>query len=229
MTVGAIVPLPMGVDPAAVFTVVGGEAVLARVVRALIGAGRVPESRIVVVCAESLAAGVRECLASYGLSEVAVTVATAPGSRRLCVRDGLECLARQPLSVSQVLLHDHRHPLVHSEVTDRVIAGLRDGDAVVMPALSVTDSVKAVDALGSVGATVDRTGLRTVQFPRGFTVLALSELIGEDRDADFDELGAALREGLPIATVEGDADAIRVELPADAGLLWATTAAGRSG
>jgi 2-C-methyl-D-erythritol 4-phosphate cytidylyltransferase len=229
MTIGAIVPLPSGVDPAAVFTVVGGEAVLARVVRALLGQSRVLESRTVVVAAAPLAAGVRECLASSGLPDVAVTVAPAPADRWHCVRVGLEHLVREPVSASWVLLHDHRHPLVHTRVTDRVIASLRGGDVAVMPAVLMTDSVKTVDDVGSVGGTVDRTGLRTVQFPRGFTVSALSELIGQDHAAGFDELVEAMRVELPIATVDGDAEALRIELPSDVGLLAATTAGGQAG
>jgi 2-C-methyl-D-erythritol 4-phosphate cytidylyltransferase len=224
MTIGAIVPLPMGVDPAAVFTAVGGEPVLARVVRALLGQSRIPEGQCVVVPAAPLAAEVRDCLAAHGLSAVGVTVAPGPGDRWHCVKAGLECLAREPISASQVLLHDHRHLLAPAAVTDRVVDGLRRGGTAVMPAVVVTDSVKAVDALGSVGGTVDRHGLRAVQFPRGFAVSALTELIGDDRAADFDELDAALRAGLAIVTVDGDAEALRVELPADAALLAATIA-----
>jgi 2-C-methyl-D-erythritol 4-phosphate cytidylyltransferase len=222
-------PLPSGVDPAAVLTAVGGEAVLARVVRALLGQGRVSEAHTVVVPVAPLATGVRECLAAHGLSEVAVTVAPASGDRWHCVQAGLKHLARERFSISQALLHDHRHPLAPADVTDRVIAGLRSGGGVVLPSVVVTDSVKVVDELGSVAGTVDRQGLRSVQFPRGFTVLALSELVGENHTADFDELDAALRAGLPIVTVEGDAEALRVELPADAGLLAATTVVDRSG
>jgi 2-C-methyl-D-erythritol 4-phosphate cytidylyltransferase len=228
MTVGAIVPLPSGVDPA-VFTSLGGDPVLARVVRALLGQGRVSQSHTVVVAVAPLATGVRECLAAHGLSQVAVAVAPQSGDRWVCVRAGLKYLAQEQFSISQVLLHDHRHPLAPPGVTDRVIDGLRNGGVVVMPSVVVTDSVKAVDELGSVSATVGRQSLRSIQFPRGFPVLALSELVGEDHLADFDELDAALRAGLPIATVEGDAEALRIELPVDAGLLAAIMAGGRSG
>jgi 2-C-methyl-D-erythritol 4-phosphate cytidylyltransferase len=127
-----------------------------------------------------------------------------------------------------VLLHDHRHPLASATVTDRVIDGLRRGGEAVMPAVVVTDSVKAVDALGTVRDTVDRHALRSVQYPRGFAVSALSELIGDAPAADFDELDAALRAGMSIVTVEGDDEASRLELPADATLLAATIADRRS-
>jgi 2-C-methyl-D-erythritol 4-phosphate cytidylyltransferase len=229
MTIGAIVPLPAGVDPAALFTAVGGEAVLARVVRALLGPSGLPERQCVVVPAAPLAAEVRQCLTAHGLAEVEVTVAPVPGDRWHCLKAGLEHLAGEPLPASMVLLHDHRHPLASAVVTDRVIDGLRRGGVAVMPAVVVTDSVKAVNARGSVVDTVDRHGLRAVQFPRGFAVSALSELTGDRPVADFDELDFAVRAGLTIVVVEGDAEALRVELPADAGLLAATIADRRSG
>jgi 2-C-methyl-D-erythritol 4-phosphate cytidylyltransferase len=228
MTIGAIVPLPTGIDPAAVVTAVGGEAVLVRVVRALLGQSEISQTQCVIVSAALLATEVRECLAGHGLAEVVVTVAPGPGDRWHCVRAGLEYLAREPVPASGVLLHDHRHPLAPAAVTDRIIDGLRRGGEAVMPTVVVTDSVKAVDALGTVRDTVDRHALRAVQFPRGFSVSALSELIGDAPAADFDELDAALRVGMSIVTVEGDDEASRLELPADAGLLAATIADRRS-
>ena len=227
MTTGAIVPLPAGVEPAAVFTAVGGAPVLARVVRALLGQSGISDGQCVVVSAEPLLADVRECLAAHGLSAVKVTAASGSGDRWQCVKSGLEYLAGEPISATHVLLHDTRHPLAPAAVTDRVVDGLRRGAMAVMPAVVVTDSVKAVDARGSVGATVDRHGLRAVQFPRGFAVSALTELLGDAR-ADFDELDAALRVGLAIVTVDGDAEALRVDLPLDAELLAATIADRRS-
>jgi|KBSSwiStaDraftv2_1062776.scaffolds.fasta_scaffold00223_8 2-C-methyl-D-erythritol 4-phosphate cytidylyltransferase len=225
MTIGAIVPLPSGVEPAAVFTPVGGEAVLARLVRAVFA----PDRPLVVVAAGSLADGARECLDAHGLSAAAVAAAPSRGGRRDCVTRGLEYLVRERVSTSQVLLHDHRHPLADESMTDRVVEGLRTGHSVVVPAVVMTDSVKAVDDRGSVGGTVDRGGLRIVQFPRGLALRALAELLDEDDIGGFDELSAAMRAGLPIAVVEGDAEAVRIELPADADLLAATTVVGRSG
>jgi 2-C-methyl-D-erythritol 4-phosphate cytidylyltransferase len=224
MTIGAIVPLSCGVDPAAVFTPVGGEAVLARVARAVLGVNRVA----VVAAAAPLADGARDCLAAHGLSAVAVTVAPSPGGRRHCAQAGLEYLVREQVSLSHVLLHDHRHPLARVDVTDRIVEGLRRGDSVVVPAVVMTDSVKAVDDRGSVRGTVDRGGLRIVQFPRGFEVLALAGLLADDDIPEFDELAAVMRAGVPIAVVDGDAEALRIELPADADLLVATTVVGRS-
>ncbi len=80
-----------------------------------------------------------------------------PGSRAQCLAAGLHYLKGQP---RHVLIHDIRRPLAPEGIRDRVIAGLRAGSSVVMPVLAVTDSVKAVDASGSVTGTLDRSSCR---------------------------------------------------------------------
>ena len=63
--------------------------------------------------------------------------------------------------------------------------------------------------------------MRTVQYPRGYARATLRELIV----GDADEFAAALSAGLPIATVDGDPDGFAAELPADAELMDAISAA----
>jgi 2-C-methyl-D-erythritol 4-phosphate cytidylyltransferase len=221
MELAAIVPLPATVHAAA-FASVAGEVALVRVVRALLGP--VPKSGIVVVADESLVAEARSCLDSAGLSAVSVITSCAPGTRRQCLAAAVEHLGREPHPASHVLVHDHRHPLAPVDVTERVIAGLRAGHPVVVPVLPMTDTVKVVDDRGAVVGTVDRTALRTVQYPRGYQSAVLAQSI----TGDADEFAVALRksnhEGTPIATVDGDADAFAAELPTDAPLLDAISA-----
>ena len=111
-----------------------------------------------------------------------------------------------------------------ASLRDRVIAALRAGSPVVMPVLAVTDSVKAVDGRGSVTGTLDRSTLRAVQYPRGFTVDQLSRLLAGRTSDDFDELDESLRAGTPITLVDGDADAFVVELPRDTAFVEAIIA-----
>ena len=149
-------------------------------------------------------------------------MAENPGSRAQCVAAGLQYLNR-PAAPRP----DPRHPSsvgagAHSR--DRVIAALRAGSPVVMPVLAVTDSVKAVDARGSVTGTLDRSTLRAVQYPRGFTVEELSRLLAGRTSDDFDELDECLHAGTPITLVDGDADAFVVELPRDTAFVEAIIA-----
>jgi 2-C-methyl-D-erythritol 4-phosphate cytidylyltransferase len=217
----AMVPLPaMYVDNvAAAIDLVAGEAPLARVVRTMRGTA-------VVAVAEPLVGAVRESLAAHGLSAVGVAVAEYPGSRAQCLAAGLEYLEDRP---RHVLIHDIRRPLAPDGVRDRVIAGLQAGSPVVMPALAVTDSVKAVDERGSVTGTLDRSMLRAVQYPRGFGADQLSQLLAGRAGDEFDELDESLRTGTPITIVDGDADAFAVELPGDAAFVEAIIACRPSG
>jgi 2-C-methyl-D-erythritol 4-phosphate cytidylyltransferase len=213
-----IVPLPTTVRAAAAFASVAGEVALVRVVRALLGP--LPESGVVVVANEALVAEARASLDSAGLSAVSVISSSAPGTRSQCLNTGIEYVGREPHPATHVLVHDVAHPLATVAVTERVIDGLRGGHRVVVPVLTMTDTVKAVDERGAVLGTVDRTALRTVQYPRGYQRSALAELIAHGGD----ELTAALSLGLPLATVDGDADAFAADLPADADLLAAIIA-----
>ena len=200
----AILPLPATLADNA-FVPLAGEAPLVRVARAMLGAA-------VVAAAAPLVDRVRETLAAQGLSTVAVVAAEDPGSRAQCLLAGLRHFRDPP---QHVLIHDIRRPLAPASLRDRVIAALQAGNPVVMPTLPVTDSVKAVDAQGLVTSTLDRSALRAVQHPRGFTVEGLSELLAGCASDDFDELDETLRTGMPITLVDGDADAFVVELPRD--------------
>jgi 2-C-methyl-D-erythritol 4-phosphate cytidylyltransferase len=217
----AIVPLPaMYVhNVAAAVDRLAGEAPLARVVRTMRGTA-------VVAVAGPLVGAIRESLAAHGLSAVGVAVAEDPGSRAQCLAAGLDYLKQQP---RHVLIHDIRRPLAPDGVRDRVIAGLQAGSPVVMPALAVTDSVKAVDERGSVTGTLDRSMLRAVQYPRGFSADQLSQLLAERTSDEFDELDESLRAGTPITIVDGDPDAFGVELPRDAAFVEAIIACRPSG
>lgn len=223
MDVSAIVPLPNAVadNPAAAFAPVAAEAPLVRIVRMLLGA--VPEERIVVAAAEPLVVAGREVLVAQGFSSVGVTVAAGPGARAHCLTAGLEYLAGK--AVSHVLVHDVRRPLASADLRDRVISGLQSGSTIVMPALPVTDSVKAVDAHGRVTGTLDRSTLRAVQYPRGFAADQLKALIAGRGSDEFDELDEAIRAGLPITVVDGSPSAFVVDLPRDARFVEAIISA----
>jgi len=208
----AILPLPEASGDSA-FAPLAGEASVVRVARAMRGVA-------VVAAAEPLVARVRETLAAQELSDIAVVTADGPGTRARCLAAGLQHLS-EPW---HVLVHDIRRPLVPASLRDRVIGALLAGGSVVMPMLPVTDSVKAVDVSGSVIDTLDRSMLRAVQHPRGFTGQQLARLLAGATSDDFDELAESLRTGAPITLVDGDADAFVVELPRDTAFLEAIIA-----
>ncbi|BBZ29586.1 hypothetical protein MMAD_38810 [Mycolicibacterium madagascariense] len=224
-----IVPLPETLDPAAALTPVAGESPLVRVVRSMAEASA-PGRVVVVSTAPHVDAA--DTLRAAGLDAVPVITADLAASRRDVLAAGLRHLGVQRDSRDPVLVCDCLHPLSPVAVAGRVADALARGHDVVVPILAVTDTVKTVDAGGSVLGTVDRTILRTVQFPRGFAASALWDLVAAPSPAtvaavaDVDEFGAALRAGLDIGTVAGDPDAARVELPRDTDLLAAVIASG---
>ena len=218
---GAILPLPIAIadNRLAAFTPLAGEVLLVRILRTMLRA--VPEQATVIAAAEPLVDDVRECVAAHRLS---VGVAAAAGTRAQCLTAGLEYLDRESVSPQHVLIHDIRRPLASAGMCERVIAELRNGSDVVMPMLAMTDSVKAVDAAGSVIRTFDRSALRSVQFPRGFATDQLARLLAQSTSDEFDELEETGRAGVPIAVVDGEADAFVADLPRDTAFVEAIIA-----
>jgi 2-C-methyl-D-erythritol 4-phosphate cytidylyltransferase len=220
-----VVPLPISVadNAAAAFLPLAGEAPLPRVVRTVLGAVADP-ARVIVAAAEPLVDHVRAVLASQNIPLVSIVAVTGPTVRVNCLDAALDFLVRASFSTSHVLIHDISCPLASVGVRDRVIAGLRGGSTVVMPALPVTDSIKAVDVHGSVIGTLDRSALRAVQFPRGFAVDQLAGLLALRASEDFDELTTAIDTAAHITAVDGDPDAFRADLPRDAEFVEAIIA-----
>lgn len=219
-------PLPVSVadNPAAAFLPLGTQPPLIRIVRSILGVVAEP-GRIVVAVAAPLVGDVRTALAS--VESVGVTAASEAAHRVDCLGAALEYLRQASFSTSHVLVHDISSPLVSADLTERVVEGLRGGGTVVMPALAVTDSVKAVDGNGSITATVDRSLLRAVQYPRGFTIDALAGLLERGTSGEFDEIAAAIDAAVPVTYVDGDPDAFRAELPRDAEFVEAIIASRR--
>jgi 2-C-methyl-D-erythritol 4-phosphate cytidylyltransferase len=220
--ISALLPVTNG-DRTAAFVDVAGAAPLIRVVRVMLHA--VPEPACAVVAASApLAEEVRKVLAASGHSAVTV-IAADDGTGSGCLAAALNHTGGSDHSAAAVLVHDIARPLVSPAVQDRVMAAMYAGADVAVPTRPVTDSVKAVDDRGSVSATLDRSRLHDVQYPRGFRVGHLSALLAQQ---PFDELEAALSAGLPVTIVEGDADGFRVELPRDSDYVEALIASPRA-
>jgi 2-C-methyl-D-erythritol 4-phosphate cytidylyltransferase/2-C-methyl-D-erythritol 2,4-cyclodiphosphate synthase len=117
-------------------------------------------------------------------------------------------------SVKYVLVHDAARALASSELVSRVLSELANGEAAVIPALNVIDTIKEVDRDGYVRNTPDRAVLRAVQTPQGFSVEVLKRAHEASQDATDD---AALVEalGIKVKTISGEARAIKITNPED--------------
>jgi 2-C-methyl-D-erythritol 4-phosphate cytidylyltransferase len=83
--------------------------------------------------------------------------------------------------------------------------------------LPVTDTVKQVDAGGTVVATPDRATLRSVQTPQGLRRALLTEAyaaVGPD-DTWTDDAALVERYGAKVHTIPGLAEAMKVTRPFD--------------
>ena len=121
--------------------------------------------------------------------------------------------------VELVLVHDAARPLVQASVISTVVATLRQGAPAVIPVLPVTDTVKRVDSAGRVVGTVDRTELRAVQTPQGFSraVLLAAHRAAEQRGLTevTDDAGLLEARGIVVQTVAGAELCFKITTPYD--------------
>jgi 2-C-methyl-D-erythritol 4-phosphate cytidylyltransferase/2-C-methyl-D-erythritol 2,4-cyclodiphosphate synthase len=156
--------------------------------------------------------------ALYG--EAAAGLAVLPpayggATRQASVRAGLEALADRAPAI--VLVHDAARPFTSPALVSRAIAAGRQGGAI--PAVAMTDTIKEVDAAGSVVRTLDRARLRGIQTPQAF---AFDALLAAHRKAaaagreDFTD-DAALAEwaGMTVGVFDGEAGNVKLTTAED--------------
>ena len=137
-------------------------------------------------------------------------------TRQASVRAGLEALGA--LAPDIVLVHDAARPFCSTELVSRAIAACAETGAAI-PALTVTDTIKHIDADGHVAGTLDRALLRAVQTPQAFAFPALLEAhrrAAKDRREDFTD-DAALAEwaGLKVAVFAGETGNVKLTTDED--------------
>lgn len=124
-----------------------------------------------------------------------------------------------------VLVHDAARPLTPPSVIVRVVHALQSGHVAVIPALPVSDTIKAVDANGVVLGTPERSGLRAVQTPQGFRTELLRRAYERAAGLFTDDASVVEATGTPVQVVDGDPLAFKITTPTD--LLLAQTLLGR--
>ncbi|GAB7144747.1 2-C-methyl-D-erythritol 4-phosphate cytidylyltransferase [Mycobacterium riyadhense] len=115
-----------------------------------------------------------------------------------------------------VLVHDAARPLTPPALIARVVDALRSGSAAVVPALPVSDTIKAVDANGVVLGTPERAGLRAVQTPQGFATDLLLRAYQRADTAEFtDDASLVEHIGAQVQVVDGDPLAFKITTQLD--------------
>jgi 2-C-methyl-D-erythritol 4-phosphate cytidylyltransferase len=115
-----------------------------------------------------------------------------------------------------VLVHDAARALTPPSLIARVVAALQAGHAAVVPALPVSDTIKAVDANGVVLGTPERAGLRAVQTPQGFQTELLRRAYERAGAGGFtDDASVVEMIGTQVQVVDGDPLAFKITTPTD--------------
>ena len=123
-------------------------------------------------------------------------------------------ISKIPAKYEYVLVHDAARALASTTLASSVLSQLIQGEQAVVPALSVIDTIKEVDAKGYVRNTLDRSALKVIQTPQGFTRSVLERAHTASEDATDD---AALVEALGIAVkvITGEEGALKITTPSD--------------
>jgi len=150
------------------------------------------------------------------LRALSVRLVAGGAERGDSVLHGLEALEGR---ARIVLVHDGARPLVSGELIDRLVESADEGG--VVPGLRLTDTLKEVDADGTVTATPARERFRSVQTPQVFpleTLLRVHRRARVEGVRATDDAALVERYGIPVRVIEGDVANIKITTPFDLAL-----------
>lgn len=197
----------MGADRNKVLLELCGEPVIVRSVRAFLSL----TDGIVLVCRKEDIPVMKQVMSKYHLK---VTFAEGGDTRQSSVWNGLQAL---PADCTNVLIHDGARCLVDEATILRCKASveLYGTGVAAVPAI---DTIKQVDAAAIVSATPDRSSLRAVQTPQGFSADIIRRAHKDALEAGFlgtDDASLVERIGFPVRLTLGDRRNIKLTTPED--------------
>ena len=197
---------------------IGGGSMLQRSVQAFLTHPRI-SAVVVVMPAEQTALA---CLGD--VADVPRLRAVKGGARRQdSVANGFDVVSAD---TDVVLIHDAARPFVTADLIDRTIdAAAKHGAAIA--ALQSRDTVKRVDANGTITGTIARESVYLAQTPQGFRRAVLAEAIAAGRAGVevTDEAALAEHAGYQVHVVEGDPGNVKITTEEDLAAARARTAA----
>ncbi|WP_425532108.1 bifunctional 2-C-methyl-D-erythritol 4-phosphate cytidylyltransferase/2-C-methyl-D-erythritol 2,4-cyclodiphosphate synthase [Ancylobacter crimeensis] len=187
---------------------VGGKPLLRRTVECFSADPRIRRIRVVIhqndeaACTEALAGLPGE-----------IAFCTGGETRQASVKAGLEAIAGDAPDL--VLIHDAARPFLTAELVGRAIEAAASHGAAV-PALTLTDTVKAHAGNGTLSAGPDREGLRRVQTPQAFRFpLILAAHRALHRSDLTDDAAVAEAAGHPVFAFSGEAANVKITTAED--------------
>ena len=113
-------------------------------------------------------------------------------------------------SISNVLIHDAARPCVTSKLISSIIEGLTVFDCVI-PILPVTDALWGIDRNKmNLVKSLDRDLFKTTQTPQGFNREKILKAYQNNYITAADDAAIALKSGMKISTIDGEASNIKI-------------------
>lgn len=190
------------------YLLLAGEPIIIRTIRTALAAEHV--CAVVIAAQTSEFAHLTSLIEHHGIVDARVVLTEGGSERYESVARGLTHPSLDPADV--ILVHDAVRPLASTSLFDRVAAEAAVHGAVV-PVIPVADTLKRVDAEGSIIETIDRSAVRRAQTPQGFSASliravyaeALHTGVGGTDCASLCESG-----GLPVRTIQGEEHNLKI-------------------
>ena len=212
-----------GSGPPKQFRSLAGRPLLAWTLRPFAACGEI--GRLILVVPDPEEA--RERLAPWIPEGPQVEFVRGGETRQASTRAGVDACA----GVEWVLVHDGVRPFISPELIRRVLAGAVEHGAAV-PLLPVLETLKKVEAGGSVTETVPREQFALAQTPQGFRREILDSALREAESRGYeatDEAELVERLGRAVARVEGSRENLKITTPEDFLLAETLLARGSGG
>lgn len=172
---------------------------------------------IVIVCLEAWITRMWKYVRKFGITKVKAVV-SGGGSGQESIRNGLVAATQYFPQDSLMLVHDGVRPLVAQETISRAIACANaHGNAITVVPATETIFLDSTD--GMVGTILDRKQCQMARAPQCFLLMDLlglhqkAEL--EGRNDFIDSASMARHYDVPLYTVEGTTENIKITTPVD--------------
>lgn len=197
---------------------IAGEPMLVHAVRTMFDSGVI--DRAVVTAPQG---SIGEFEAVLARANLPALVVAGGSTRQASVAAGLNAAG----NADYVLIHDAARAFTPVTQIQAVVRALKAGHPAVVPALAVIDTIKSVgpanpDGTEPIAQTLDRTTLRAMQTPQGFSLPIILAAHAQFAAASSDERtsapdDAALVEmaGYPVVLVPGSERALKITRPFD--------------
>ncbi|MGH2444337.1 MAG: 2-C-methyl-D-erythritol 4-phosphate cytidylyltransferase [Chloroflexota bacterium] len=142
-----------------------------------------------------------------------VCVVAGGAQRQDSVASGLQAL--EPVDI--VAIHDVARPFATAQLLRMGVDAVQPGSGAV-PVLPIVDTVKAVNADGTIESTIGREWLRTVQTPQIFWRAALVDAHRQAKQASrsgTDDAALLEAAGYPVKTFPGEQHNFKITTPFD--------------